>query len=79
MILCNFLQGRTEPILARLQEEMQAAAEKLNFEKAAVIRDQIRSIQMVVEKQNGAQAITLTQMSLQWLVLTMRLCPSILY
>ncbi|MBN1535890.1 MAG: excinuclease ABC subunit UvrC [Anaerolineales bacterium] len=49
--LCQFLMGRTEPIVSRLQTEMETASQKLNFEKAALVRDQIRAIENVVEKQ----------------------------
>ncbi len=49
--LCQFLMGRTEPIVSRLQTEMDTASQALNFEKAALIRDQIRAIENVVEKQ----------------------------
>src|SRR5512135_1126823 len=35
--LCQFLQGRTEPIVSRIQIEMEQAAEALNFEKAVVL------------------------------------------
>jgi len=49
--LCQFLDGRTEKIVSRLEEEMTNAAEKMAFEKAATIRDQIRAINQIVEKQ----------------------------
>ncbi|MEW5872462.1 MAG: excinuclease ABC subunit UvrC [Chloroflexota bacterium] len=49
--LCQFLQGRTEPIVARLRTEMEQAAEELQFERAAARRDQIRAIDSVVERQ----------------------------
>ncbi len=49
--LCQFLEGRTEPIVTRLRQEMEAAAEALNFERAAALRDQIFAIERVVEKQ----------------------------
>jgi excinuclease ABC subunit C len=49
--LCQFLEGRTEPIVARMQVEMQEAAENLLFERAAALRDQIHAIEKVVEKQ----------------------------
>ena len=49
--LCAFLDGRTEPIVNRMQQEMAEAAEGLNFEKAAQLRDQLQSIERVVEKQ----------------------------
>lgn len=49
--LSRFLEGKTDPILKRLQKEMDFASEKMNYEKAAVIRDQIQAIQRVVERQ----------------------------
>jgi len=49
--LCKFLQGRTEPIVSRLQNEMEKAAEELHFERAATLRDQIQAIESVVERQ----------------------------
>jgi excinuclease ABC subunit C len=49
--LCQFLQGKTDTITTRLQSDMEVAAEELNFEKAASIRDKIQSIQRVVEHQ----------------------------
>ena len=49
--LCAFLDGQTDPIVNRLQQEMTAAAENLQFEKAAQLRDQLQSIERVVEKQ----------------------------
>jgi excinuclease ABC subunit C len=49
--LSQFLQGRTEPIVSRLQDEMQVAAENLQFERAATLRDQVVAIEKVVERQ----------------------------
>lgn len=49
--LCSFLDGRTEPIITRMQAEMLQAAEELRFEKAAALRDQLRAIENVVERQ----------------------------
>jgi excinuclease ABC subunit C len=49
--LSQFLMGRTEPIVFRLREEMEQAAEELNFERAASLRDQIHAIDTVVERQ----------------------------
>ncbi|MBE9473663.1 MAG: excinuclease ABC subunit UvrC, partial [Chloroflexi bacterium] len=49
--LCQFLSGRTEPILSRLQEEMRVAAIELQFERAAALRDQVNAIEKVVERQ----------------------------
>src|SRR5574341_1087913 len=49
--LCDSLSGHTETVVADLQRQMQAAAEALDFEKAALVRDQLRAIEHVVEKQ----------------------------
>jgi excinuclease ABC subunit C len=49
--LCAFLDGHTEPIVERLRQEMTQAAEGMQFEKAAALRDQINAIDRVVEKQ----------------------------
>jgi len=49
--LCKFLNGDTASIVDRLQKEMGAASDEMKFEKAAVIRNQIQSIERVVEKQ----------------------------
>jgi excinuclease ABC subunit C len=49
--LCKFLNGRTNPILARLHTEMEQASEELLFERAAALRDQIQAIERVVERQ----------------------------
>ena len=49
--LCRFMQGRTEPIIKRLQGEMQAAAGLQRYERAAGLRDQLLAIERIVEKQ----------------------------
>jgi len=49
--LGDFLNGRTGPIVKRLQAEMAKASEDLRFEKAAALRDQLNAIEKVVEKQ----------------------------
>lgn len=49
--LAEFLNGRTEHIVARLQQEMELASEELKFERAATIRDQLHAIQKIVEQQ----------------------------
>ncbi len=49
--LGSFLEGRTGPIVNRLQREMEKAADELRFEKAAAIRDQLQAIEKIVEKQ----------------------------
>ncbi len=49
--LAKFLEGKTDPVLKRLQTEMERASEQLNYEKAAVVRDQILAVERVVERQ----------------------------
>jgi excinuclease ABC subunit C len=49
--LCQFLEGRTGPVVERLTQAMADAAEDLQYEKAAAIRDQLNAIDRVVERQ----------------------------
>ncbi|MGV3613779.1 MAG: excinuclease ABC subunit UvrC [Fimbriimonas sp.] len=47
----RFLSGKEELIVEDLQTEMMAAAEELDFDKAAKIRDQLNAIQTVLSRQ----------------------------
>ena len=47
----TFLNGRTDDIVKRLQIDMSEAAGELRFERAAAIRDQLKAIQSVIERQ----------------------------
>jgi excinuclease ABC subunit C len=49
--LMDFLSGHGEGIVPRLEVEMQKAAEEMRFEKAAALRDQLKAIQSIVERQ----------------------------
>jgi excinuclease ABC subunit C len=49
-----FLQGKQELILRELNREMKAAAQQLQFERAALLRDQISAIEKVIEGQRIA-------------------------
>jgi excinuclease ABC subunit C len=49
--LMAFLGGHSEGILARLTGEMEKAAEELRFEKAAAVRDQLKAIGSIIERQ----------------------------
>ncbi|GIS82756.1 MAG: hypothetical protein CM1200mP15_13880 [Dehalococcoidia bacterium] len=44
-----FMEGETETVTAQISSKMEAASENLEFERAAVLRDQIRSIEKVLE------------------------------
>ncbi len=47
----DFLEGKGDTAVKKLQADMELAAVNLNFEQAARIRDQIKAIQTVVERQ----------------------------
>jgi len=49
-----FLQGKQELILRELKGKMKAAALQLHFERAALLRDQIKAIEKVIEGQRIA-------------------------
>jgi len=49
--LMDFLSGRSEQVVSALRARMMAAADELDFEKAAQFRDQLAAIERVVEKQ----------------------------
>lgn len=49
--LCQFLTGKSEPIITRLESAMDRAARNLEYERAAALRDQINAIERVVEGQ----------------------------
>lgn len=49
--LMDFLSGHSEPIVLRLQEDMQKAADEMRFEKAAALRDQLKAMQSIIERQ----------------------------
>ena len=51
-----FLEGRQEVIVRQLRRRMKAAADNLDFEKAALIRDQVHAVERVVERQKIASA-----------------------
>jgi excinuclease ABC subunit C len=48
--LMSVLTGQSDGVLKRLNVEMEGAAEALNFEMAASIRDQIRAIDLITKK-----------------------------
>ncbi len=49
-----FLEGKAETLLAGLRHEMHVASEGEQYEKAAVVRDKIRSIERTMESQKMA-------------------------
>jgi len=49
--LMDFLGGQSEGIVNRLEQEMSKASEEMRFEKAAAVRDQLKAIQNIIERQ----------------------------
>ncbi|MFQ5860643.1 MAG: excinuclease ABC subunit UvrC, partial [Dehalococcoidia bacterium] len=47
----QFLEGRTEGVVEELRRSMLEAAERQEFERAAVLRDQVQAIQRVTQEQ----------------------------
>ncbi|ASR36871.1 excinuclease ABC subunit C [Prauserella marina] len=48
---CDFLAGRTDLMMRRLEKEMAAASQSLEFERAARLRDDLGALRRAMEKQ----------------------------
>ncbi|MTD55898.1 excinuclease ABC subunit UvrC [Amycolatopsis pithecellobii] len=48
---CDFLAGRTDVMMRRLEKEMAEAADQLEFERAARLRDDLDALRRAMEKQ----------------------------
>ncbi len=48
---CDFMAGRTSAFLKRIEQDMYAASEDLDFEKAARLRDDLGALNRALEKQ----------------------------
>ncbi|MGI8913522.1 MAG: excinuclease ABC subunit UvrC [Chloroflexota bacterium] len=51
--VCLFLEGKQEQVLHQLEQQMEAAAEGMEYERAARIRDQIKAVERVIERQRA--------------------------
>ena len=61
----KFMEGDTEAVTSELSQNMEQAAEALEFERAAVLRDRIRAVQKVAEEQRiKVDAISVSDMDL---------------
>ena len=49
--ICLFMEGRQEELLKSLRARMEGAAERLEFERAAELRDQLRAVEEIMAKQ----------------------------
>jgi excinuclease ABC subunit C len=57
----DFLDGKTENVTRDLERKMIQAAEAMDYEKAAVLRDRIRNINVLNEKQKSVSTAQETQ------------------
>ncbi|UCG54932.1 MAG: excinuclease ABC subunit UvrC [Dehalococcoidia bacterium] len=55
--LILFLEGRQETIIKRLEVEMKEASKKLDYEKAAILRDRIQAVKEVIKWQKMASVV----------------------
>ncbi|MCC7089591.1 MAG: excinuclease ABC subunit UvrC [Dehalococcoidia bacterium] len=46
-----FLEGKADDVLRRLRKQMAGAAERMEYERAAQVRDQLKAIERTVERQ----------------------------
>jgi excinuclease ABC subunit C len=49
---CDFMAGRTDTMVKRLEREMAEASERLEFERAARLRDDLAALRRAMEKQS---------------------------
>ncbi|WP_323792140.1 excinuclease ABC subunit UvrC [Nocardioides sp.] len=48
---CDFMGGQTRPFIRRIEKEMYAASDAMDFERAARLRDDLGALQKALEKQ----------------------------
>ena len=59
--VCRFLSGKQDTVLKELKEKMYRYSAEYKFEQAAKLRDQIRDIEGLTQKQQAIQTKTLEQ------------------
>ena len=59
--VCRFLSGKQDTVLKELKEKMYQYSAEYKFEQAAKLRDQIRDIEGLTQKQQAIQTKTLEQ------------------
>ncbi|HNP71237.1 MAG TPA: excinuclease ABC subunit UvrC [Kouleothrix sp.] len=59
--VCRFLEGKSEQIVRDLRRSMAAAAENMEYERAAYLRDQIRDIEQISQRQQVLRTVDTDQ------------------
>ena len=49
----DFLSGKFAPVIDQLSEQMRAASQQMNYERAALCRDRIRAVESLMQKQKA--------------------------
>lgn len=58
---CRFLEGKSDQVVRDIRQQMQQAADELNFERAAYLRDQLQSVEKVLERQQVLRTVDTDQ------------------
>lgn len=59
--VCRFLEGKTDDVLKTLRARMAKHAKEMQFEQAAFVRDQIRDIEEISQRQQVMRTVTTDQ------------------
>ena len=59
--LCKFLQGKNEEVTGAIRAKLDAAVQKLEFERAARYRDQLQALARIAEHQKVVSPLTIDQ------------------
>ncbi len=59
--VCRFLEGKSDQIVRELRAQMEQAAEQLEFERAAYLRDRIQAIAKISERQQVLRTVDTDQ------------------
>jgi excinuclease ABC subunit C len=59
--VCRFLEGKSDQIVRDIRRRMEQAAEELNFERAAALRDQLQAIEKIMERQQVLRTVDTDQ------------------
>lgn len=63
-----FLEGRTDAVVRDLKEKMEEAADRLNFERAGQLRDQILAVQEITREQKVSSTVGRDLDAIHWAV-----------
>jgi excinuclease ABC subunit C len=77
--VCLFLEGREDEILNDLRARMKEAANRLEYERAAILRDRIRAIERVMVRQRVVSTTPVNQDILAFAVEDGRACVQVFF